>query len=359
MSFLAFEAGSVPAGSLHFDSVAAGESPAHRLTLDVQAGDPEIHQAIVHYPEAFQFSGFLTLGPPHTAVGAYDVDLNLDGAPDVSTPLRALSDEAAYVDIVADGKYARGLEPVLRRRAGTDLELTLPLGGDGDATTVAATVPSRVSLRIAAGLLVNPTLGGSYTVACALVTVDPDTGGHDDGAGSPPTIQEFSQAVEISGPSMVSFAHLSVDDFAVRRNGRDRYAFSIDGRFVLGPSSDGLNLRAETVSIALDWIDPDPPRRKFPRPGWPTGQQAPSLTRWFTQTIRGAEFTAFGRGVQFKGTRPGIERFRLLGDGGFHVRAHDVALAGNPGRAAVLTLRIGTDRGSVATHVDEKGHRPW
>jgi hypothetical protein len=359
MSFRAFEAGSVPTGSLQVDSAAAGESPAHRLTFDVQAGDPEIHQATVRYPEGFQFRGFLTLGPPHTVVGAYDVDLNLDGAPDVSTPLRALSDEAAYVDIVADGTFARGLEPVLRRRAGTDLELTLPLGGDGDATTVAATVPSRVSLRIAAGLLVNPTLGGSYTVACALVTVDPDSGGADDGAGSHPAIQEFTQAVEISGPAMVPFAHLSVDDFAVRRNGPDRYAFSIDGRFVLGPSSDGLNLRAETVSVALDWIDADPPRRKFPRPGWPTGLHAPSPTRWFAQTIRGADFTAFGRGAQFKGSRPGIERFRLLGDGGFHVRAHDVALAGNPGRAARLTLRIGTDRGSVATHVEEQGHQPW
>jgi hypothetical protein len=358
ISFLAFETGSAPEGVLRLDSSMAGERPGHRLTLDVRAGDPEVHRATLTYPEGFRFLGFQVLGPPHSPVGAYEVDGDHDGMPEVSAPLRSLSDETAYVDTIADGAFSRALEPVLRRRAGTGFELTLPHGGDGNHRTVASRFTARVSLSLAAGLLANPAIGGSYDVLCALITVDPDTDGPSDGAGDEPLVREFVQTVQITGPSIVPFAHLSIDGFDVKRHTRDRLRFSLRGRFELGASSDGLDVAREYVSVRLDWIRSVPARIGFARPGQSSSVD-PSLTRWFSQTIRGADFTRVGHGFHFRSAGPGIERFRLSHDGRFDVDARDVALATPSGRMVHVTMRIGTDRGTAVAHIDEKGHGQW
>jgi hypothetical protein len=358
ISFLAFETGNVPEGVLRLDSSTAGERPVHRLTLDIRAGNPEVHQATLRYPEGFRFLGFQVLGPPHSPVGAYEVDVDHDGTPEISAPLRSLSDEAAYVDMIADGAFSRALEPVLQRRAGTGFELTLPHGGDGNHRTVAARFTARVSLSLAAGLLANPPIGGSYDVLCALITVDPDTDGPSDGAGDEPLVREFVQTVQITGPSIVPFAHLSIDGFDVMRHSRDRFRFSLRGRLEVGASSDGLDVSREYVSVRLEWIRSVLTRLGLARPGTSSGVHS-SLTRWFSQTIRGADFTRVGHGFHFKGAGPGIERFRLSHDGRFDADARDVALVTHPGRMVQLTMRIGTDRGTAVAHVGEKGPGRW
>ena len=252
--------------TLQLSSQRAGRSAAHRLTFDVQAGAPEIHRAVVTYPDGFRFNGFHVVGPVGSTVGAYELDLNFDGVAERTLNLKSLGPDIAFIDLIADGAFSPGAEPVIRGGAGSTLELRLPFGGDANSNTVVVPFAARITLLLVAGLIVNPPAGGLYDVTAEFTTVDPDTDEESDGAGATPGVSRVTLPVRIDGPSIETFAHLVVGKFDLRRDAHGRYRFTIHGRFVPGPSSDGVNVAAENTTVALDWFRQTVPGSAFKRP---------------------------------------------------------------------------------------------
>ena len=172
--------------------------PAHRLSFDVQSGELEVYRATISYPHQFRFNGFDVLGPRNTPVGALLVDWNFDGVPDVTIPLRSLGPSSAYADVIPDGRFTPGLEPMLGAGGRTEFTLVLPFGGDANPDTVVAPRAARITVVLFPGLLTNPDAGGSHTIRAELTSVDPDTDGPDDGAGSSPSTTAFAIGVSIA-----------------------------------------------------------------------------------------------------------------------------------------------------------------
>jgi hypothetical protein len=197
----AFNYGQNPNAALGLDSYQAGQSPAHRLRFDVASGELETYRVVVTYPDGFRFNGFDALGPIHTHVGAYELDVNADGAPERTVPLRSLTPHSAYADVIADGRFSPDLEPVLRQAGGTEFHLRLPFGGDANPDTLVAPFGARLSLVLFPGLLANPDVGGVYTFSGELTSVDPDTDGVNDGANDAPLTFAVALPVQIEGPA--------------------------------------------------------------------------------------------------------------------------------------------------------------
>jgi hypothetical protein len=165
----------------------AGMSTSHQVFFDTVAQDLQTRQAVVTYPDAFGFDGFLALGPPETVIGALGVDLNLDAATDFSLPLKALTADTAYVDGDASGAY-NAADPLLTHAVGSHVfTLTAPRGGDGLARTKVGRIPLRLGVALYAGILRNPTTPATYFVNGTFTSVDPDSGDVDDGVNLPPT----------------------------------------------------------------------------------------------------------------------------------------------------------------------------
>jgi hypothetical protein len=319
-AFRASTSNVAPTAALQLSSNRSGESPAHRLTFDLQAGESEIYQARLTYPEEFRFRGFESLGPIDTAVGAYAIDVDFDGTPDSTRVLRALGPDSAYVDLFEDEAFDPAIEPLVTHTGGANFDLRLPFGGDANSATLVAPVSARVSLVLFEGLLVNPSLGGVYTITAHLGSVDPDTGGPDDDNGLPPTTRTFELAVSIDGPSLEQFAKLSIDKFDLKRHGANRDRLVVHGRYVLGAASDGLNLPEENITVSFDG---------------------------FSQTLPGHVFSSTGNGYRFlNGRAPGIEHFWIWSDGRFHIDIRDLHLI-DPGATLIFALRIGNDIGEA------------
>jgi hypothetical protein len=273
----------------------------------------------------FRLAAGDALGPPGTEIGALTLDVDGDGRADHAVSLRALTPGAAYADVVPDGRYSPGLEPLLRHADAATFTLLLPLGGDADAATHVAPFDSRVTLVLLAGLVANPRRAGTYVVTGELVSVDPDTDGADDGTGAPPVRLAFETSVEIEPPPVVPFAALCVDRADV---GHDRFA--VHGRFVLGAGSDGLAFPADAVTVTF---------------------------AGFEQTVPGGAFAALGHhGVQFLGRGPGIKRLHIARDGRFQLDARDADLGGVDREAVPFSLQIGDDRGEAMLSFDRNGH---
>lgn len=165
----------------------AGMSTSHRVFFDTEAQDLQTRQAIITYPDAFGFEGFLALGPPETVIGALGVDLNADFATDLSLPLKALTADTAYVDGDASGAY-NAADPLVTHTTGSHVfTLTAPRGGDGLARTKVGRLPLHLEVALFAGILRNPTVPDTYVVNGTFTSVDPDSGDTDDGVNVPPT----------------------------------------------------------------------------------------------------------------------------------------------------------------------------
>ncbi len=317
------------APGLTLSSYASGAAARHDVVFGFHAGQPETHAALLIYPEGFLFQGFERLGPGGTAVGRYELDVDLDGVADRTSSVVALDPDTAWVDLQPDGAFAESFEPVLRRRGLAALELRLPLGGDGTIGTLLATFDGRVRLVLFEGLLLSPRLGGAYTVVAETVSVDPDTGGADDGGGASPETRRFELPLSIVGPVVAPFAHLDVEKLAVKTSHHGRVRFKVRGRYVPGAASDGIDLAQENVTVAFDG---------------------------FYQTLPGSAFAPTAYGHHLRATPPGIEDFRLWDDGRFQIDARDLApIATRP--IVTFVLSIGSDRGEVQVAPDDgRGH---
>jgi hypothetical protein len=313
--------------TLELSTYAAGQSALHRLSFRIDAGDPEIYHAIISYPIGFRFAGFHALGPAGTPIGAYEIDTNLDGAADRTFPLRSVTSGLAYVELLPDDTFDPALEPRVHA-AGAEFHVRLPLGGDANSSTFAAPASALVTLVLFQHLLVNPALGGSYTIAARFATVDPDTDGADDGQGAPPQTSRADAIVRIEGPAIVPFAKLRIEDFDLKPHGRHRDRFTLCGIFVPGRASDGIDIETDDVGIAF---------------------------ASFSQTIPADAFRGWRHRREYKGRGPGVQRLEIRHDGRFELDVSDLQLIA-PGHWARFTLRIGNDRGEATIFLRRK---PW
>jgi hypothetical protein len=290
----ALDYGRNPDPGFELDSFVAGASPAHRLSFSVAAGELETFRARLRYPEGFRFRGFDALGPPGTPVGAYEMDFNGDGVADVRIVLLGLARATAYADVIPDGTFSPGLEPVLDVTGAGDFILTLPFGGDANPRTTVVPFDARISLVLFPGLLVNPDRPGTHALRAELISVDPDTDGADDGRNAAPGLLELGLDVTIEGPARARFRGLCIDkavldDREIREDdgakGGDR--LTVEGRYAIGRASNGIDVPRESVTVQL----------------------GP-----FTQTIPGAAFSRSRDENRFKDRRPGVTKLELGAD---------------------------------------------
>jgi hypothetical protein len=320
----AFDYGRSPGPLFQFGSDRAGQSPAQALSFAVFRGELETYEAVVTYPDGFRFNGFNALGPPGTQVGELTLDFDGDGAADLAAPLRSLTPDSAYADVIADGRYSSGLEPVLRRLGATAFALRMPFGGDANADTLVASFDARVAIALFGGLIVSPRQAGTYVITADLVSVDPDTDGPDDGAGAAPMALSFDLPLQITPPTVIPFEGLCIERADMKA---DR--FSVHGRYALGAGSDGASFPADAVTVSF---------------------------AGFQQTIPGSSLSAHGHGAQFRGRAPGIKRLQIADDGRFQLEAREVDLRGIDQTTIPFSLQIGDDRGEVELSFDRHGH---
>jgi hypothetical protein len=197
---------SLPPGAEFFIGAPfAGLTGPHRAFFDTQAQDLQTRDAVITYPAAFGFNGFLALGPAETVIGALGVDFDFDFEPDLTLPLRGLTAETAYVDGNASGGFDAS-DPLLVHGGAHVFTLALPRGGDGLARTKVGRMALRFAFALYGGILVNPA-AGTYALGGTFTSVDPDSGDGDDAQGTAPT--SFPAAfddVEIFAPPFGSLS---------------------------------------------------------------------------------------------------------------------------------------------------------
>lgn len=195
-----------PSADFFISQPYAGMTSTHRAFFDTEAQDLQTRQAVLTYPAAFGFNGFLALGPPETVIGALGVDFNFDFTPDLTLPLRGLTADTAYVDGDASGGY-NAADPLLVRTGQNVFTLTLPRGGDGLARTKIGRIALRFAFALYGGILTNPIVPDTYEITGAFTSVDPDSGDSDDGLNLAPTsFPASADNVPILAPSFGSLS---------------------------------------------------------------------------------------------------------------------------------------------------------
>ncbi len=193
-----------PPANLHAElsDAGLGVAAAHRVSCDFEAGQWQLHQAGLQYPEGFRLDerGFSSVGPLGSVVGHYRIDLDFDGVAESSYEVRSSSDFLAFLDMDEDGiedpfepqivlSLSDGMAPVLL--------LLAPLGGDDLAARMVANRSFRTMLELLPGPIQNPQQPGHYSVVGHFQSVDPDTGGANDGSGVPPFMLSVSVDLDI------------------------------------------------------------------------------------------------------------------------------------------------------------------
>jgi hypothetical protein len=171
----------------------AGFESAQHLSFPVVTGVYQTFSGTVTYGPGFTFHGFTALGPADAVIGSYGMDVKSTGTIDFSLPIRASSVDLAYADV--DGNGQRGaLDPTIEHHADTPIAgahtfvLALPAGGDTVKGFARSFLAFTAHVTLAAGILGNPTVAGSYDVDGTFTSVDPDSGDADDDTGLAPLV---------------------------------------------------------------------------------------------------------------------------------------------------------------------------
>jgi hypothetical protein len=186
----------------------AGETTSLEFHMGIGT-DPilQTYQVVITAPSEFGFLGFDALGSG-ARIGQWDFEFaNPDAEFDpnmigYTIPHYAIDANSAYSDSLLNGVYDVGVDPIAVHSTGGSGEhvftLTLPNGGtnQGGNCSFFAT-DTRYTLLD--GIVHYPNTPGDYQIAFSAVSVDPDTGDADDGAGTAPTIWN-SPALPITVP---------------------------------------------------------------------------------------------------------------------------------------------------------------
>ena len=190
---------------------------------------------------------FLFLADSNEKIGELQVDLDFDGETDFTNDLKAKNDFLAFFDTDKNGSYDplidRTLAFFLDSQSRPTLRLTNPTYTLDNLTDL---VSVRATVVLNAGMFANPPRSGNYEHLVTLTSVDPDTGGADDSAGTAPLEREFTVEVTIESPGAGS---LDVD-------GDGESEASTDGllilRYLFGFRGDSLTSGAVAQNATRD-----------------------------------------------------------------------------------------------------------
>ena len=170
-----------------------GQSPAFIGSAFIPAGALQTYEAIVLFPPPFTVSpnGFLDIAPVGTNMGSYQMDLNDDGITDLEFPVLSESSFFAWMDVNGNNLKDQA-EPEMFQSQDINgnelLVITLPSGGDNNPSNNNGNNNFKMSLNLKAGLFINPMNASSHSITATLQSVDPDTGGMNNGSGIEPEI---------------------------------------------------------------------------------------------------------------------------------------------------------------------------
>jgi hypothetical protein len=181
-----------PDAALTFASTAPNASPAVDASFSFLFDTFEPYEIVFALPAGFRFNGFDALGPAGTQIATYSLVTQA-----ISYPIRVLGHDMAFVDILQTGSYVAASDGLIAYDNGV-FRLTLPNGGDDLTLSVTAGFGQSVTFQLLAGILTNPATAGSYTVHADFTSVDPDSGGADDGTGTAPKTFSFDHAVAVA-----------------------------------------------------------------------------------------------------------------------------------------------------------------
>jgi hypothetical protein len=164
----------------------SGDATTFALGLNAVKGTAQLYSATLF------LAGF-TFELPALEQPAGSLEVSINGMTS-AFPLRVLDTSTLWVDVNGNGIFDGG-EPTIRLRKGSVIMfVSVPFGGDGDPTVHDVQADGRLTLR---GAFLIPVTPGLQPLRAILTTVDPDTGGPDDGHGIAPRVMVIDRAVEI------------------------------------------------------------------------------------------------------------------------------------------------------------------
>lgn len=193
---------------------------------------------------------FLFIADSTDKIGELFVDLDFDGEPEFTRDVRAKNDFLAYFDTDQNGVYDPEEDRTLAYSRDAESRPIVTLTNPAfrlDHLTEEVSV--RATIVLDSGLFANPPVSGTYRYLGTLTSVDPDTGGPDDGSGTAPLTREFSKEVVLQSPGAGS---LDVD-------GDDRSDPVTDGmlvlRYLFGFRGDSLKNGAVSQDATRDAVE--------------------------------------------------------------------------------------------------------
>jgi len=157
---------------------------AHTLSFDFSGETLETYQFTLTYPDGFTFKSF---GKKNAKAGFYKLNAGNDKKIEANYAIRVIDSNHAYVDQNKSKTYDAAFEATIERLtdglSGEVFTVILPNGGDGNAFINGGTFNGKMSVGLKKGILKNPSTGGESTVKADFTSVDPDTGGADNGTG--------------------------------------------------------------------------------------------------------------------------------------------------------------------------------
>ena len=173
----------------------------HRISFINKAGNLETYRAVLKIPVAYRFLGFTSATrPAGKKIGQLTFDWKPYGSTDHVIPIYSLGKKRAYADIGKNGAFTAGREPIIRyQKAGSKHKIIVvfPLGGDNNAATLTGFGPMKISFQLNKGVFRNPRLPRKYKSIGVFTSVDPDTDGPNNHAGTAPTTKRFPKTVTI------------------------------------------------------------------------------------------------------------------------------------------------------------------
>lgn len=179
-----------------------GADAEHTLVFDTNLGDLKTLEAVITYPKEFTFNGFLSLGPVNSVVGTMSADVDFTGGPEVTASVLSSDDFSAYPDLNGNGVHDYTLEPsifVSQDRNGNRV-LRVDALPDQSPADLVSNVALRMIYVMNAGVMTNPTVAGVWTVTGQFISIDPDTGGGNNGSGEAPQTLNLSEEIVIEDP---------------------------------------------------------------------------------------------------------------------------------------------------------------
>lgn len=172
------------------------DTGCYSVSIDLAAGEPQVYEVLLTFPDNLRFDGFTSAGPPGSPIGNLGMDFDLDDVVDSNVPIISLSNTTGYADVRANQSFERQREPFFEYVSTSSFRLVIPADPAADPETLIVPFDARATLRLRdvfvdSDMLIEP----EQVVSGQLVTVDPDTNGYDDRQGTDPEVIPFTAQI--------------------------------------------------------------------------------------------------------------------------------------------------------------------